>query len=169
MSRSRSVTTSARAGSVVEVARKDNRICQAGTQCRIGPGSKEAMEYLRAGKLGKVTSRAASATSRATASARSSGPQQPPPTRGLRPLARPGAAEAGRCASTVPLRLALVLGLRRRRPRQPGHPPDGHCALGAEQEQLPNSVISVGGRFGYVDDGQTPNTELSSSITATRS
>ena len=26
---------------------------------------------------------------------------------------------------------------------------------------LPNSVLSIGGRFGYVDDGQTPNTELS--------
>src|SRR5206468_8231573 len=26
---------------------------------------------------------------------------------------------------------------------------------------MPNAVVTVGGRFGYVDDGETPNTELS--------
>src|SRR5450432_3047821 len=29
------------------------------------------------------------------------------------------------------------------------------------KEALPNAVMSLGGRFGYVDDGETPNTELS--------
>ena len=27
-------------------------------------------------------------------------------------------------------------------------------------KELPNSVVTVGGRFGYTDDGETPNTEL---------
>ena len=32
---------------------------------------------------------------------------------------------------------------------------------GLDKNSLPNAVMSAGGRFGYVDDGETPNTELS--------
>src|SRR5262249_18147450 len=39
---------------IVEVARKTNRICQTGTQCRSMPGGIAAIEYVRAGKIGKV-------------------------------------------------------------------------------------------------------------------
>ena len=39
---------------IVEAARKYNRICQAGTQSRSSTGLREAMEFLHAGKLGKV-------------------------------------------------------------------------------------------------------------------
>ena len=38
-------------------------------------------------------------------------------------------------AQAAPLRLALDLGLRQRRPGQPGHPPDGHGPLGPGQER----------------------------------
>lgn len=38
----------------VEAARKYNKICQTGTQCRSMPGSKGAIEYVRAGKIGEV-------------------------------------------------------------------------------------------------------------------
>src|SRR5262249_18524349 len=31
---------------------------------------------------------------------------------------------------------------------------------GLGKAELPKSVFSVGGRFGYVDDGQTPNTQI---------
>lgn len=39
----------------VEAARKYGRICQTGTQCRSMPGSKGAIEYVRAGKIGEVS------------------------------------------------------------------------------------------------------------------
>jgi predicted dehydrogenase len=39
---------------IVEVARKTNRICQAGTQSRSSKGMREAMAFLHAGKLGKI-------------------------------------------------------------------------------------------------------------------
>jgi predicted dehydrogenase len=39
------------------------------------------------------------------------------------------------------------------------HAMDG-CRWAARQMRLPNHVVSVGGRLGYVDDGQTPNTLL---------
>src|SRR5688572_11271989 len=40
---------------MVEVARKENRICQTGTQSRSNPGMREAMKYVADGKLGTVT------------------------------------------------------------------------------------------------------------------
>ena len=39
---------------IVETARKHNRICQAGTQCRSMKGTIDAIEYVKAGKIGEV-------------------------------------------------------------------------------------------------------------------
>jgi predicted dehydrogenase len=39
------------------------------------------------------------------------------------------------------------------------HYMDG-CRWGLGQNQLPKHVMSLGGRFGYDDDGQTPNTQI---------
>ncbi len=39
---------------IVEAARKHNCICQAGTQSRSNPGMREAIEYIQSGKLGDV-------------------------------------------------------------------------------------------------------------------
>jgi predicted dehydrogenase len=39
---------------IVETARKHNRICQAGTQCRSTKGTIDAIEYVKAGKIGEV-------------------------------------------------------------------------------------------------------------------
>ncbi len=39
---------------MVDAARKYNRICQAGTQCRSMKGTLDAIEYVRAGKIGEV-------------------------------------------------------------------------------------------------------------------
>ena len=40
---------------MVETARKHNRICQAGFQCRSQKGTIDAVKYIRAGKIGEVT------------------------------------------------------------------------------------------------------------------
>ena len=39
------------------------------------------------------------------------------------------------------------------------HHIDG-CRMAVRQDRLPKHVMAFGGRFGYVDDGQTPNTDL---------
>src|SRR5207302_6741788 len=39
---------------VVEAARKYNKICETGTQCRSNPGMRQAIEFVQSGKLGKV-------------------------------------------------------------------------------------------------------------------
>ena len=68
---------------------------------------------------------------------------------------------ASNAASSRPLRLALDLGLRQRRPRQPGHPRDGQGPLGPGQDDdAERRSFSLGGRFGYIDDGETANTQL---------
>ncbi|MCH7686775.1 MAG: Gfo/Idh/MocA family oxidoreductase [Planctomycetes bacterium] len=40
---------------VVEAARKYNKICQTGTQTRSNPGMQEAIEFVRSGKIGKIS------------------------------------------------------------------------------------------------------------------
>ena len=79
---------------------------------------------------------------------------------GLRPLARPG-ARAAVSRQPGPLQLALVLGHRQRRHRQPGRARDGRRPLGASRaRRCPRASGSLGGRFGYEDQGQTPNTQM---------
>src|SRR4051812_7120437 len=39
---------------IVEAARRHNRICQAGTQIRSGPGIRQAIQFLHDGRLGRV-------------------------------------------------------------------------------------------------------------------
>src|SRR6266571_8726544 len=40
---------------IVEAARKYNKTCQTGTQCRSMTGTREAMQFLHEGKLGKIS------------------------------------------------------------------------------------------------------------------
>ena len=145
----------------VEAARKYNRIVQHGTQSRSQPGLGQhgrSVDPSRASSA-SCSSPAASATSRAAASASSPTPTPPDGSR-FQPLARPG-ARAAVPRQPGPLQLALVLGFRQRRHRQPGRPPDGHRPLGdPRRRRCPKSVISLGGRFGYTDQGETPNTQI---------
>jgi predicted dehydrogenase len=64
---------------MVQVARKYGRICQGGTQYRSSGGNRAASEYVRAGKLGKVT-RAHVCTYRPRASIGAAGEHAPPKT-----------------------------------------------------------------------------------------
>jgi predicted dehydrogenase len=145
---------------LVEVSRKTDKICQAGTQSRSHKACKEAMEYIHSGKIGKVTL-----------------------SRGLCYKRR---ESIGKVAADQPVPEGVDydvwLGPAPQKPvhRQRFHY-DWHwfwdygCGdLGNQgihqmdiarwalnRDTLPNSVMSVGGRFGYEDDGETPNTELS--------
>lgn len=145
---------------MVEIARKLDRICQAGTQSRSHAACREAIDYIHSGKLGKVTLSRGLCYKPRTSIGKVDGPQMPPAT----------------------VNYDLWLGPAPQKPveRKRFHY-DWHwfwdygCGdLGNQgihqmdiarwalnKNTLPNSVFSVGGRFGYVDDGQTPNTELS--------
>ncbi len=144
---------------VVEFARKENRICQAGTQSRSSPGLQQAMQFLRDGKIGKISVARGLCYKPRGSIGKVSGPQTPPSTVDYNLWAGPapmdpvmrkqfhydwhwfwdyGCGDVG---------------------NQGIHEMD-KCRWALGKNELSNGVVSVGGRFGYIDDGQTPNTQI---------
>jgi predicted dehydrogenase len=142
----------------VQVAEKHKRICQAGTQSRSTAGLHEAFKYIRDGKLGEVKLAHALCYKRRPSIGPKGNypiPQEvdydlwsgPAP---IKPLTRPkfhydwhwqwdyGNGDLG---------------------NQGIHEMD-KARWGLGKNELPKSVISVGGRFGYSDDGETANTQV---------
>jgi predicted dehydrogenase len=146
-------------GKIVEAARKYNKICQTGTQIRSMPGIREAMAFLHAGKLGKVKLAV-----------------------GTCYKARPSIGKVkgdGEVPATIDYDLWCGPGPKRPPRRQKLHY-DWHwqwdygngdlgnqgihqmdvARWGLNKDTMPNSVVSLGGRFGYEDDGETANTQI---------
>jgi hypothetical protein len=102
-----------------DAARKYNRIVQVGTQWRSSEYGKSAIEYLATGRLGKIClvkawhSQVRESIGK-TAGRISAGRHR------LRCAAWPGSGQTVQ-SKPVPLQLALLLGLRQQRDREPGH------------------------------------------------
>jgi predicted dehydrogenase len=143
---------------MVQVARKTNRICQAGTQIRSSAGPIAAMEYIHSGKLGKITL-----------------------ARGLCYKRRDSIGHRQDGVAPEGVDYDIWLGPAPVRPFNPnrfhynwhwnwdyGNGDLGNqgihqmdvCRWALNKSVHPQSVLGLGGRFGYEDDGQTPNTEL---------
>jgi predicted dehydrogenase len=145
---------------LVEVARKHGKMVQTGSQSRSNPGMIQFIEAIRNGKIGKVSL--------------------------ARGLCYKGRKSIGKVASPgkppASVDYDLWLGPAPKRadvPREKFHY-DWHwqwdygngdlgnqgvhemdkARWGLGKTTLPTSVFSVGGRFGYQDDGTTPNTEI---------
>jgi predicted dehydrogenase len=143
---------------MVEAARKYGCICQAGTQSRSNPGMRAAIEFVKSGKLGQVKL-----------------------ARGLCYKRRPSIGARG--DYKVPAEIdydlwsgpAPILPLTR-----PNLHYDWHwmwaygngdlgnqgihqmdiCRWGLDVNDIGDAVQSYGGRFGYVDAGETANTQI---------
>jgi predicted dehydrogenase len=147
----------------VEAARKYKKICQTGTQCRSNPGMIQFMEYVQSGKLGQIkVSRGLCYKSRP-----SIGPKSNP--------AIPATINYDLWCGPAPLKAST----RNNEKNGPVHY-DWHwfwdygCgdlgnqgihqmdlarwALGAKE--LCKATFSYGGRLGYVDAAETPNTQV---------
>ena len=143
---------------MVDVARKTGRICQAGTQNRSNSALATAVEYMRSGKLGDVK------LARSIVYGR----------RGS--IGGPGACEV---PASVDLNLwtgpAEMTTITRRKFHYDWHwvwnTGNGElgnnnihsldiCRWGLGLNDLGRSVISYGGRLGYSDAGETPNTQV---------
>lgn len=144
---------------IVETARKYNKICQTGTQSRSNPGMRETIEFVHSGKIGKVTlARGLCYKSRPTIG-KVDGEQAIPKTVNydlwtgpapLKPLMRKrlhydwhwiwdyGCGDLG---------------------NQGIHEMD-KARWGLNKNEIAKSVISLGGRLGYIDDGETANTQM---------
>ncbi|HWA97839.1 MAG TPA: Gfo/Idh/MocA family oxidoreductase [Pirellulales bacterium] len=143
---------------IVEAARKYNKICQTGTQCRSMPGTIAAIEYVQSGKIGAVkVGRGLCYKTR-----KSIGP------RGTYEI--PSSVDYNLWAGPAPMSPLT-------RPKfhydwhwqwecgngdlgnQGIHQMDvARWGLGANS--LCNAVYSYGGRFGYEDAGETANTQV---------
>jgi predicted dehydrogenase len=143
---------------IVEAARKYGRVVQTGTQSRSSTGLKDAFEFLRSGRLGKIFL--------------------------ARALCFKPRGSIGQKADTpVPAGVDYNtwLGPAPERPFNPnrfhyewhwnwdyGNGDIGNQGIhqmdiarwGLGKDTLPTHIQSTGGRFGYKDDGETPNTQI---------
>jgi predicted dehydrogenase len=143
----------------VEAARKYKRIVQTGTQSRTDPALHEAFHYLRAGNLGTIRLARGFCYKRRESIGRVAGPQSVPASVDYNLWSGP--------APMVPLmRKNLHYDWHWVWPTGNGdignqgvHEID-MCRWAIGQQGLPERILSLGGRFGYVDDAETPNTQL---------
>jgi len=143
---------------IVQAARKLNRICQGGTQNRSNMALAEAVEYMRAGKLGEVKL-ARSIVYGPRGSIGPKGTFEPPKTVDYDLWTGP--------APLTPL-ARKSLHYDWHWDWQTGNGELGNnnihsidvCRWGLGVSGLGRSILSYGGRFGYVDAGQTPNTQV---------
>jgi predicted dehydrogenase len=151
---------------IVEAARKYNKICQAGTQSRSASGLHEAMQYLHDGKLGKVSVARGLCYKPRGSIGKVDGPQEPPKTMdydlwcGPAPLKPPHRNVPGKGHGTVHYDWHWVWDYGNGDLGNQGIHEMDKARWGLGKNSLPNSVVSVGGRFGYVDDGETANTQI---------
>jgi predicted dehydrogenase len=143
----------------VAAARKYRRIVQTGTQSRSDPALHEAFEYLRQGNLGAIKLARGFCYKRRASIGRAAGAQPIPSNLNYDLWTGP--------APLVPLmRKNLHYDWHWVWPTGNGdignqgvHEID-MCRWAIGQQGLPPRVLSVGGRFGYVDDAETPNTQI---------
>jgi predicted dehydrogenase len=144
---------------LVEIREQANKVCQTGTQIRSSSGSRAAIEFLHGGNLGEV--------------------------RVARALCYKPRGTIGRHTGEVPIPASvdynLWCGPAPRRPLNRnrlhydwhwqwdyGNGDLGNQGIhqmdvarwGLNKNELCRAVVSVGGRFGYVDDGETANTQI---------
>ena len=143
---------------LVAAAAKYGRVVQAGMQIRSGEGLREAVDWVRAGHLGKITIARGFCYKRRQSIGLAAGPQPVPAT-----------VNYDRWCGPAPL-----APVHRRQFHYDWHWqwPTGCGDIGNQgvhqldvarwflgEAGLPRGVISVGGRLGYQDDGETPNTQ----------
>jgi predicted dehydrogenase len=144
---------------IVETARATNKICQTGTQSRSSKGMREAMDFLHSDKIGKVRLARGLCYKRRGSIGKVTGEQPIPKTCDYDLWCGP--------APKNPLKRKNLhydwhwtwdygngdLG------NQGIHEMD-KARWGLGKMELARSVLSVGGRFGYIDDGETANTQI---------
>ncbi|MHC4517364.1 MAG: Gfo/Idh/MocA family protein [Planctomycetota bacterium] len=144
---------------MVKAARKYNRIVQSGTQRRSDTGLQEAIEYINQGNLGKVTLVRGIIYVRRDSIGKVDSPQPVPETVDYNLWTGP----------------APMQPLKRKNLHYDWHWvwPTGNgdfgnngihfidvCRWVVGKSELAPRVVSLGGRFGYLDDGETPNTQI---------
>jgi predicted dehydrogenase len=148
---------------MVQAARKFNRICQTGTQSRSMEGMRQAIEYVR-DKIGKVEVARGICFKFRPSIGKVDAEQEPPKTMdydlwcGPAPLKRPRRNTSN---GTVHYDWHWFWDYGNGDLGNQGIHEMDKARWGLAKNELPLSVISLGCRLGYKDDGETPNTQLS--------
>jgi len=148
------------------VARRTGRICQVGTQSRSNPGMRQAIEYIHSGKIGKVEL-AIGLCYKLRPSigdvGRREGEQKPPATMDYDLWCGPAPYKLPRRRTkngTVHYDWHWIWDYGNGDLGNQGVHEMDKARWGLNNNTLPRSVFSIGGRFGYIDDGETANTQL---------
>jgi predicted dehydrogenase len=144
---------------LVDAARRYGRIAQTGSQHRSCPATHKIREIVQGGKLGAVRFAYAQVFNRRKSIGKAKGPLQIPPEVDYDLYAGPASPEP-------PVRERLHYDWHWQWPMGTGE--SGNWGAHIIDDALnitgiteaPRSAIAVGGRFGYDDDGETPNTLL---------
>ena len=144
---------------MVEAARKYQKICQTGTQCRSMHGTIEAIEYVQAGKIGEVKL-ARGLCYKLRGSIGPKGELRPAGQRGLQPVARPGADEAPVTRPQFHYDWHWQWHYGNGDLGNQGIHQMDVARWGLGVDTLTKRVLSYGGRFGYEDAGETANSQV---------
>lgn len=149
---------------LVAAATKYNRVVQAGTQIRSGQGLIDAVAWVRAGNLGKITAARGFCYKRRDSIGLTKAPTPIPPTinydlwSGPAPIIEPHRNSKKNGPVHYDWHWIYAYG-NGDVGNQGIHQMDvARWFLG--EPGLPRHTLSVGGRLGYVDDGETPNTQV---------
>ncbi len=144
---------------MVKAMADSKKLCQVGTQSRSNPGMRDAIKYIHDGKLGKVTLAYATCYKRRKSIDKVDKPTDPPKTMDYDLWCGPAAKlPVNRKGLHYDWHWTWEYG-NGDFGNQGVHEADkARWGLGAKG--LPTSAVAVGGRWGYVDDGETPNTML---------
>ena len=149
---------------VIEAARRYRRIVQSGTQSRSDPALQEAFAWLQAGNLGRIRWVRGFCYKPRESIGRTSGPQPVPPGldyelwTGPAPLVPPRRNSPH--GGTVHYDWHWFWNYGGGDIANQGIHEMDMCRWVLGQNGLPPSVMSFGGRFGYEDDAETPNTQV---------
>lgn len=149
---------------LVAAAAKYNRVVQCGTQIRSGEAMQEAVAFVRAGSLGKITASRGFCYKQRNSIGKTTGPQPIPATvnydvwTGPAPLTPPRRNSPEKGPIHYDWHWINAYG-NGDIGNQGIHQMDvARWFLG--EPGLPRHTLSVGGRLGYDDDGETPNTQV---------
>jgi predicted dehydrogenase len=157
-------THNVREGAIMTAAaRRYNRICQVGTQSRSNPGMRDAIEYVRSGKIGKVDLAIGLCYKPRGSIGKVDGDQKPPASMDYDLWCGPAANQLPRRKTsngTVHYDWHWIWEYGNGDLGNQGVHEMDKARWGLGKTTMPNAVFSLGGRFGYVDDGETANTQL---------
>ncbi len=157
-------THNVREGAIMLAAsRKYNRICQVGTQSRSNPGMREAIAAVQGGKIGTVDLAIGLCYKNRPSIGKVDADQAPPETMDYNLWCGPGPLKAPHRKTkngTVHYDWHWIWEYGNGDLGNQGVHEMDKARWGLQVKGMPNSALSIGGRFGYTDDGETANTQV---------